>query len=250
VNADLPAFRQRLERIRGRMAEAARRAGRDPAAVRLVGASKTVPAETVVAALRAGLADVGENRVQEAEEKIERIVQLMDGVLGAAEPGPQAPAPDRAPRFHLIGPLQSNKAARAARLFQWVHSVDRADIAQALARHAGAAGRRLNVLIEVNVSGEASKFGVAPEGAAALAAEVATLRELDLQGLMTLGPRPGPGVDPRAAFARLRELRDDAERATGLRLPQLSMGMSGDFEAAIEEGSTMVRIGTALFGAR
>jgi pyridoxal phosphate enzyme (YggS family) len=250
VNADLPGFRQRLERIRGRMAEAARRAGRDPAAVRLVGASKTVPAETVVAALRAGLEDIGENRVQEAEEKIERIVQLMDGVLGAAEPGSQAPAPDRAPRFHLIGPLQSNKAARAARLFQWVHSVDRADIAHALARHAGAAGRRLNVLIEVNVSGEEAKFGVAPDGAAALAAEVATLRELDLQGLMTLGPRPGPGVDPRPAFARLRELRDGAERATGLRLPQLSMGMSGDFEAAIEEGSTMVRIGTALFGAR
>jgi len=235
VNADLPAFRERLERIRGQMAQAARRAGRDPAAVRLIGATKTVPAERLIEALAAGLSDLGENRVQETEAKIDRIERASQSVR---------------PRWHLIGPLQSNKAARAARLFDRVHSVDRPEIARSLARHAGEAGRSLAVMIEVNVSGEQSKFGVAPEALEALASEVAALRPLALDGLMTLGPRPAPGVDPRPAFARLRELRDRAERACGLLLPELSMGMSSDFEVAIEEGSTMVRIGTALFGAR
>jgi hypothetical protein len=154
------------------------------------------------------------------------------------------------PAWHLIGPLQSNKAARAARRFDRVQSVDRAEIAHALARHAGAAGRRLPVLIEVNVSGEASKFGVAPGRLEELVNEVAALPQLALDGLMTIGPTPGAGREARAAFVRLRELRDRAERACGQRLPELSMGMSGDFESAIEEGSTMVRIGTALFGAR
>jgi pyridoxal phosphate enzyme (YggS family) len=235
VNPDPTAFRERLERIRGQMADAARRAGRDPAGVRLIGASKTVPAETLIAAIRSGLRDLGENRVQEAEAKIDRVLEASEGLR---------------PTWHLIGPLQSNKAARAARRFDRVHSVDRSEIAHALARHAGAAGRRLPVLIEVNVSGERSKFGVTPEALEALVADVAGLPELALDGLMTLGPTPGAGLEARPAFARLRELRDRAERASGRRLPELSMGMSGDFEAAIEEGSTMVRIGTALFGAR
>ena len=235
MNADLTGIRQRLESIRGRMAEAARRSGRDPAGIRLIGASKTVPVETLVEAVRSGLRDLGENRVQEAEGKIDRVLEASEGVR---------------PAWHLIGPLQSNKAARAARRFDRIHSVDRAEIAEALARHAAAAGRRLPVMIEVNVSGEESKFGVVPDGVEDLTARVAALDALALDGLMTLGPRPGPGVDPRPAFARLRALRDRAERVCGRALPELSMGMSGDFEAAIEEGSTMVRIGTALFGAR
>ena len=235
VNPDPTAFRERLERIRGLVADAARRAGRDPAEIRLIGASKTVPVETLITAIRCGLRDLGENRVQEAEAKIDRVLEASEGGR---------------PAWHLIGPLQSNKAARAARRFDRVHSVDRAEIAHALARHAGAAGRRLPVLIEVNVSGERSKFGVAPGQLEALVTEVAALRELELDGLMTLGPTPGTGQEARPAFARLRELRERAERSCGCRLPELSMGMSGDFEAAIEEGSTMVRIGTALFGAR
>lgn len=235
VNADSTSLRQRLEWVRGRMAEAAQRAGRDPAAIRLIGASKTVAVETILEAMRWGLRDLGENRVQEAEAKIDRV-------LAASEL-------DR-PAWHLIGPLQSNKAARAARRFDRVHSVDRPEIARALSRHAGEAARRLPVLIEVNVSGERSKFGVAPADLERLAEQVAALPSLELDGLMTLGPTPAPGTDPRAAFAQLREWRDRAERATGRRLPELSMGMSGDFETAIEEGSTMVRVGTALFGSR
>lgn len=235
VNGDQPGFRERLEQVRGRIGDAARRAGRDPAEVRLIGASKTVPAERLLEALAAGLTELGENRVQEAEAKIDRIERASQGVR---------------PFWHLIGPLQSNKAARAARRFGRIHTVDRPEIARSLARHAGDAGRRLPVLIEVNVSGEAAKFGVAPEALEPLAAEVAALPGLALDGLMTLGPRPGPGAEPRAAFARLRELRDRCARAIGRALPELSMGMSGDFETAIEEGSTMVRIGTALFGAR
>ncbi|MGH7740483.1 MAG: YggS family pyridoxal phosphate-dependent enzyme [Candidatus Eiseniibacteriota bacterium] len=235
MNAEPDALRQRLERLRGRMADAARRAGRDPSGVRLIGASKTVAAEVLIEAVRCGLMDLGENRVQEAEAKIDRVLAASEGVR---------------PRWHLIGPLQSNKAARAARQFDRVHSIDRPEIAHALARHAAAAGRRLPVLVEVNVSGESSKFGVAPTQLDALVREVAACRELTLDGLMTLGPRPQPGTDARPAFARLRELRDRAEQAAGVRLAELSMGMSGDFEAAIEEGSTMVRVGTALFGAR
>jgi pyridoxal phosphate enzyme (YggS family) len=235
VSAESNALRQRLERIRGRMADAAGRAGRDPGEIRLIGASKRVPVETLLEALKWGLRELGENRVQEAEAKIDRVLEASQGVR---------------PLWHLIGPLQSNKAARAARRFDRVHSVDGPKIAYALAKHAGAAGRRLPVLIEVNVSGEAAKFGVAPERLNELVAEVAALPDLALDGLMTLGPRPGPGAEARPAFAQLRALRERAERATGWRLPELSMGMSGDFEAAIEEGSTMVRIGTALFGAR
>ena len=235
VSAEPNALRQRLERLRGRMADAAHRAGREPAEIRLIGASKRVPAEVLLEALQCGLTDLGENRVQEAEAKIDRVLEASEG---------------RHPTWHLIGPLQSNKAARAARRFDRVHSVDRAEIAHALAKHSGAAGRRLPVLIEVNVSGEASKFGVAPEHLDELATQVAGLSSLALDGLMTLGPTPAPGAQARPAFARLRELRDRAERAVGHRLPELSMGMSGDFEAAIEEGSTMVRVGTALFGAR
>jgi len=218
---------ERLEAVRARMQAAATRVGRDPASVRLIGASKTVPAGVLVQAVRAGLSDLGENRVQEAEAKAPLLrSDLTDGA---------------GPTWHLIGHLQSNKARKAIALFDWIHSVDSPRLADALDRIALELGRTPRVLIEVNTSGEASKEGVAPEDAPALIAHVAGLASLRLKGLMTIGPLAG---DPRPAFRLLRRLRDTAG------LVELSMGMSGDFEAAIEEGATMVRVGSALFGAR
>ena len=230
VSTGLP-LEQRIERLRERIASAARRSGRGPEAVRLVAVVKTVPARVVAEAVAAGIADLGESRVQEAGDHIAEVGR------------------DRA-RWHLIGHLQRNKAARAAELFDRVHSLDSLELARTLATRAAVRGRQLAVLIEVNISGEATKQGVAPESAAALAAEVAGLPGLALDGLMTVGARVERPEQAREGFARLRELRDRIAAAGGVRLPELSMGMSGDFEAAIAEGSTMVRIGTALFGAR
>lgn len=220
----------RLEEVLGRIASAARRSRRAPDAVRLIGVVKTVPAETVREAVRLGLRELGENRVQEAEGKV--------GVVGRD-----------AARWHLIGHLQRNKAARALELFDCVHSVDSIELAQALSRRI-AAPRRLAVLLEVNVSGETSKFGVAPEKLEGLLASVVSLPGLDVRGLMTVGPRVETPEAARPAFARLRELSERAGKMAGVPLPELSMGMSGDYEIAVEEGSTMVRVGTAIFGAR
>ncbi len=204
----LAAIRGRLEDVRERVARAIERSGRAPGSVRLVAVVKTLHADQVAEVVSLGVVDLGESRVQEAEAHLE--------VLGR-----------RNARWHLIGHLQRNKAGRAARAFDRVHSVDSIDLAEALsARRAGDASR-LAVLVEVNVSGEASKQGVAPSDAARLVEAVA-----------------------RAGFARLRALRERVAAASGLALPELSMGMSGDFEAAIVEGSTMVRVGTALFGER
>jgi PLP dependent protein len=223
-----------LDEVRGRIARAAARACRDPAAVTLVGVVKTVPEERIREAVALGLADLGENRVQEAEAHI--------AALGRASA-----------RWHMIGHLQRNKAGRAVELFDRVHGVDSAELAEALSRRAIAAGRRVSVLVEVNVSGEATKFGVAPEMVAGLLERVAALPGLSLDGLMTVGaPVEGAGSAEaaRPGFARLRSIRDAGERALGVRLPELSMGMSRDFEVAVEEGATMVRVGSALFGER
>ena len=225
------SIRTRLDEVRGRIARAAERVGRDPASVVLVGVVKTVPEELIREALALGLADLGENRVQEASAHVEAIGR------GAA-------------RWHMVGHLQRNKAGRAVELFDRVHGVDSVGLAEALSRRAAAAGRRLPVLVEVNVSHEASKFGAAPEAALELMAQVATLPGLALEGLMTVGAPATRPEEARPSFAGLRALRDRGERMLGLRLPELSMGMSGDFEVAVEEGATMVRVGTALFGAR
>ena len=232
MNAGGPAdLGARLEAVRNRLARAAARAGRDPAAVRLVAATKGVRPEGVRQAARLGVADLGENRVQEAEAKIAAV--------------------DRAGvRWHLIGPLQRNKARRAVELFDQIQTVDRAELAEALARHAGAAGRVLPVLVEVNLAEEASKFGAAPGEVEALLSRIRGLPALEARGLMTVGPRVERPEEARRTFAGLRELRDLLRAATGLRLEELSMGMSEDFEVAIEEGATMVRVGTALFGPR
>jgi PLP dependent protein len=231
VDFDWGTLRQRLDEVRGRIAAAAARAGRPAGAVTLVGVTKTLPVEVVQAAVAFGLSDLGENRVQEAQTKIPAVGR------------------DRA-RWHLIGHLQRNKAGRAVELFDRVHSVDGAELAGALSRHAVSSGRSLPVLVEVNVSGEATKFGVAPEGLEPLLESIAALPGLRLDGLMTVGALAERAEAARAGFARLRALRDRAEQRLGRALPELSMGMSGDFEVAVEEGSTMVRVGSAIFGAR
>ncbi len=214
-----------------RVARAIERSGRPDGAVRLVAVVKTVPAELVREAVALGVSDLGESRVQEAEGRIPAVGR--EGL-----------------RWHFIGHLQRNKAGRAAELFDRVHAIDSLELAAALSRRAVAIGRRVPALIEVNASGETSKFGVAPERLEALLASIRGLPGLAIDGLMTVGPPVERPEAARAGCARLRELRRGAEQALGIELPELSMGMSGDFEVAIEEGSTMVRVGTAIFGAR
>lgn len=209
-----------LADVQARIDAAARRAGRDPASVTLLAVTKTKPLEDLLAAYEAGVRHFGENRVQEAEAKFPRLP--ADAVK------------------HLVGPIQSNKANKAARLADVLHAVDSADIARRLARAAGNEGRRLAVYVEVNTGGEETKAGVAPAEVPALVADVRALPELDLRGLMSIPP---PG-ETRPHFVALRRL------AESLGLSGLSMGMSDDFEAAIKEGSTIVRVGTALFGRR
>jgi pyridoxal phosphate enzyme (YggS family) len=231
VNAGLTQLRGRLEAVRDRMAAAAERVRRTPDEVVLIGVIKTIPLEVVREVVALGLADLGENRVQEAERAVVAVGR------GAA-------------RWHMIGHLQSNKTGRAIGLFDRIHGVDDLELARRLSRQAVAAGRQMPVLIEVNVSGEASKFGVAPERVEQLAESMLPLPGLALDGLMTVGRPVERADEARPAFARLRELRDRTASRIGRALPELSMGMSADFEVAVEEGATMVRVGTALFGAR
>ena len=218
--------------INERIARAAARAGSDPESIRLMAVSKTVEPERIRMALEAGITLLGENYVQEAREKI--------------------PSIGRAAQWHMIGHLQTNKVKYVVNLFDWVHSVDRAELAQELNKRALQNDRRLNVLIEVNVSGEASKSGIAPQQAAGLARLISTLPGLNLQGLMTMPPYPDNPEDSRPYFVALRNLRDEIRKAAipGISMDELSMGMTDDFEIAIEEGATIVRVGRAIFGER
>jgi len=221
----------RLQRIRERIAAAAGRAGRDPGAVTLVGVSKTVPPERILEAVEAGLLDLGENRVQEARDKAPRLPGTV--------------------RWHLVGHLQANKASHAARLFQVVHSIDSVDILGRLERCAEREGRRVTALAQVDLAGEATKFGARLEELERVLEAACGLKSVELDGLMILPPYdPDPGRS-RPYFRRLRELLHEARaRHAGLALRHLSMGMTEDFEVAIEEGATMVRVGRALFGER
>lgn len=219
-----------LQAVNARILAAARAAGRDAGSVRLLAVSKTKPADDVRLAAQAGQSAFGENYVQEG---VDKIAELAD--LGL--------------EWHFIGPLQSNKTRLVAESFDWVHSIDRLKIAERLSAQRGAGLQPLNVCIQVNVSGETSKSGVTPAEVPALAAAVAALPRLRLRGLMCI-PEPSPDERlVRSRFAALRGIKD-ALSATGLPLDTLSMGMSHDLEAAIEEGATIVRIGTAIFGER
>lgn len=228
---DASGLQSRIEAVRESIDRAAARAGRRGAEVVLVAVVKTVPAARVREALALGLTDLGENRVQEAEAHAD--------TLGRS-----------AARWHMIGHLQRNKAARAVQSFDRVQSLDDVEIARAVARHAAAARRTLRALIEVNVGGESSKFGVAPEGLENLLEQTIALDGIAIDGLMTVAPQTERPEEARPHFARLRALRDRAARALGVALPELSMGMSADYAVAVEEGATIVRVGTALFGAR
>jgi len=217
-------IRGNLERVQGAIAAACRRSGRSPDDVLLIAVSKTVEIERIRAALAAGVACLGENRVQEAREKID--------TLGRPVP------------WHLIGPLQTNKAKDAARLFDWIHSMDRLELATELSRRARALGRTVDVLLEVNVGEEPQKAGARPQEIKSLLDAVAGLDGIRVRGLMAIPPVVAEAEQSRPQFRRLRELRDAAG------LEHLSMGMSADFEVAVEEGATMVRVGTAIFGPR
>jgi pyridoxal phosphate enzyme (YggS family) len=226
-------IRDNLRAIEERIARAAGRAGRRPPEVTLVGVSKMFPAESIRVAYAAGVRDFGENRVQEWE-----------GKRGAVEDLPAT--------WHLIGHLQSNKAGRAARLFESVDSVDDFEVAQRLdrAREEMAAASKLRVLIEVRLAPEETKHGVEAAELPGLAEKILTLPRLELAGLMCIPPFVENPEEVRPYFRRLRELRVGLSKRLGRALPVLSMGMSHDFEVAIEEGATEVRVGTALFGKR
>jgi hypothetical protein len=229
----------RMAEIRARIASAAERAGRAPESVRLIGVAKRIPAERVVAAVRAGLRDVAENYVQEARTKLSEVRAILEA------------NGHKCPIWHFIGQLQRNKAGPVASDFDWVQTVDRERLGQELDRRAGSAGRLLEVLLQVDLSGERGKGGVAPDALPALLAAAADWPNLRVRGLMAI---PAPVETPEAArpaFAQLRALRDALRNEPGgAGLSELSMGMSGDFEVAVEEGATMVRVGTAIFGAR
>lgn len=223
-----------LHAVRLRAAEAARAAGRAPGDVTLLAVSKTFPAAAVARAASAGQSDFGENRVQEAEGKIAAL---------AGHPGL---------RWHLVGHLQANKARRAAELFDLVHSVDSVRIAERLNRHCLDLGKRLEVLVQVDLGGEAAKFGADPGRVRDIVEALSTHEALRLQGLMTIPPYCEDPERARPFFAGLRAIRDalEAEQPGCLGLRHLSMGMSHDFEVAIREGATIVRVGTSIFGSR
>jgi len=223
-------FAERLAAVNERIACACERAGRQADEVTVVAVAKTVGPDAVTAAAECGQAIIGENRVQEAAQKIPRCPGYLD--------------------WHMVGHLQRNKVRAAVGLFSMVHSVDSPRLLESLNDACGQAGTTLPVCLQVNVSGEGSKSGMAPEEGPAILARCGELMNLDVVGLMTIPPFTPDPEDARPFFGRLRELRDAWRESTGFPLEHLSMGMSGDFEVAVEEGATMVRLGTALFGTR
>ena len=221
-----------IRQIREVIAAAARRSGRSPEAVRLMAVTKTVDDERIRKAILAGVELIGENYVQEAKRKLDTL--------------------GRTGQWHLIGHLQTNKAKAAVRLFDMIHSVDRMELARELDRHARAVGRVMEILIEINCAGEETKNGVPLSQAPDLIRALAPLENLALRGLMTMPPWFDDPEEARPYFRALRELRDRiaAEAIPGAEMRELSMGMTGDYAVAVEEGATIVRIGRGIFGAR
>jgi pyridoxal phosphate enzyme (YggS family) len=231
MNVQAASITSNVERVRERIARAAGRCGRNADEITLVAVSKTFPAEHIRDAYAAGIRHFGENRVQEWESKCPVLADL--------------PA-----TWHLVGHLQSNKARRAARLFRTIDTVDSVPLAQKLDRAASELGKQLPVLIELRLAPEATKAGVSEAVLPPLAEAVLALPHLRLSGLMAMPPYFEDPEDVRPYFRKLHELRDATSRRLGCALPELSMGMSHDFEVAIEEGATQIRLGTAIFGAR
>ena len=225
----MDGIRERLAVVRQRIEAAAERSGRVASSVTLVAVSKTMPVETIREAVSAGAGILGENRVQEARDKIAALA-------GAAQ-------------WHLIGHLQTNKAKLAVGLFDRIHSLDSIRLAHELDRHAGEAGRRVRCLVQVNVGGEAQKDGASEEEVRPLLEEARRLPHVLVEGLMVIPPFLSDPEAVRPFFRRLRVLRDELAK-DGFPLPDLSMGMTHDFEVAVEEGATLVRVGTAIFGSR
>ena len=232
--ADLNAeqLAENIARVRARMTEAAQKVGRDPTEITLVAVSKTKPVELVEMAYNLGVTDFGENRVQEALPKIEHF------------------HPQRV-RWHLIGHLQSNKASKVVGPFSCIHSVDSLHLAQVLNRYAQDLGTRLSILLQVNVAGEISKEGLTLAEAPTVAKQIAALPALQIEGLMTVAPLANDPEEVRPVFRELRLLRDRLRTEIPANVwTQLSMGMTGDYTVAIEEGATLVRVGRAIFGQR
>lgn len=227
-------IRGRLDQIRERIARAAQRAGSKPEEITLVAATKTVPLAAILAGVEGGIRHIGENRVQEA---LQKFAPFRDSDKRA-----------QTITWHFIGHLQSNKAKKAVQFFDLIQSLDSMDLAVDLDRHAREIGKVQRCLVEINVSREATKFGILLGGLGAFLDQTASLSHLRVDGLMTIGPLVERSAEARLAFAALRKAFDQVK--SRFKEPVLSMGMSMDFETAIEEGSTMVRVGTALFGER
>ena len=225
----MSGIRENLLRVTERIEEAARRVGRDPAEIKLVAVSKTVDVARIQKAIEAGASILGENYVQEAQKKIEELGRPVS--------------------WHFIGHLQTNKAKYAVRLFDVIHSLDNLPLAEELDRRAGQACHTLKVMIEVNISGEATKFGTDEEKVLNLSRKILDLSHLSLEGLMTMPPYFDSPETSRPYYVRLRELKERIIRE-GIPMKELSMGMSNDFDIAVEEGATYVRVGTAIFGPR
>ncbi|HUH67367.1 MAG TPA: YggS family pyridoxal phosphate-dependent enzyme [Syntrophales bacterium] len=221
-----------IEKIRGVIAAAAARAGRKASEVRLMAVTKTVDDERIMEAIGAGVDIIGENYVQEAKRKIEKMGRSIE--------------------WHMIGYLQSNKAKYAVKLFDMIHSVDRVDLAHEVNKRAAAQGVVMKILIEINVGGEKAKSGVPCDGALPLIKDISSLDNLSVQGLMTMAPWFDDPEQARPYFASLRKLKDmiNDEKIGRVEMRELSMGMSGDYEVAVEEGATIVRIGRSIFGER
>ena len=223
----MPTIADNLAAVRARIQAAAARAGRNAGDVQLIAVSKTVPPDIVREAIAEGVTAFGESRIQAAKTKIPQLPGKL--------------------QWHFIGHLQTNKARDAVELFHTIQSVDSVRLARELDKCAGQAGRTVPVLLECNVSGESTKFGFKPDEVVAALAELNALPRLEIHGLMTMAPFFENPQDARPAFRALRELRDRLQEQHGIPLPALSMGMTNDFEIAIEEGATLVRIGTAIF---
>lgn len=232
-------IKNNLRKVQETIAEAASKAGRSPGEITLVGISKTMAAGRVLEAAEAGLVEIGENRVQEAEGKIEALTTAMEGSGHKIH-------------WHMVGHLQRNKAKTAVKLFDMIQSIDSRRVAEAVSRAAVERGLIQRILVEVNTSGERAKYGVSPAETIKFVADLADLKGLQVQGLMTVGPLTPDPDRARPAFGLLRRLGEEVELEGFPRVEMryLSMGMTGDLKQAIDEGSNMVRIGTAIFGRR